>query len=86
MVKQEDINKMRVVKDTYGGVISKSVLVSRFKPSNNIIEKCNELDIDVFFLFDNKIEAHKLNNLIVHLEKVNKTFTLTNKSPNRLLH
>lgn len=76
MVKQEDINKMRVVKDTYGGVISKSVLVSRFKPSNNIIEKCNELDIDVFFLFDNKIEANKLNNLIVHLEKVETKLSL----------
>lgn len=76
MVKQEDINKMRIVKDTYGGVISKSVLVCRFKPSNNIIEKCNELDIDVFFLLDNKRATHKLNSLIVQLEKVETKLSL----------
>lgn len=47
-VKQEDINKMRIIKDTYGGVISKSILVSKFLPNTTIIEKCKELGIDVF--------------------------------------
>jgi len=76
LVKQEDINKMRIVKDTYGGIISKSVLVSRFKPSNNIIEKCNELDIDVFFLFDNVRQIYKLSNLITQLAKVETKLSL----------
>lgn len=70
MVKQEDINKMRVVKDTYGGIISKSILVCRFKPSNNIIEKCSELDIDVFYLFDDRKQVNKLENFINELDKI----------------
>lgn len=48
IVKQEDINKMRVIKQTYGGVISKSILVSRYLPATTILEKCKELDIEVF--------------------------------------
>lgn len=50
-VKQEDINKMKIIKQTYGGLVSKSILVSRFIPSPIIMEKCKELDIEVFFMF-----------------------------------
>ena len=42
---------MKVIKQTYGGVISKSILVSRYMPSRTIVEKCKELDIDVFYCF-----------------------------------
>ncbi|UPT70975.1 MAG: DUF1887 family CARF protein [Flavobacterium sp. JAD_PAG50586_2] len=48
-IKPEDINKMKIIKETYGGHISKSILVSRFPPNATIIEKCRELDIDIFY-------------------------------------
>ena len=49
IVKQEDINKIRAVKRLYGGVASKSILVSKYKPREDIIEKCIDLGIDVFY-------------------------------------
>lgn len=49
LVKQEDINKMKIVKQTYGGVIAKSILVCLEMPSQTIIEKCKELDIALFY-------------------------------------
>lgn len=48
-IKQEDINKMKVIKETYGGHISKSILVSRFPPTKTIMEKCKELNVEVFY-------------------------------------
>lgn len=47
-VGQDDINKIKAVADLYGGISSRSILVSRKKPSATIIEKCHELGIDVF--------------------------------------
>ena len=72
-VRQEDINKMKVIKQTYGGVISKSILVSRFLPSATILEKCKELDIDVFYThaFLNK-QTNPLSKLISKLNDLNK--------------
>lgn len=71
-VKQEDINKMKVIKQTYGGVISRSILVSRYLPSATILEKCKELDIDVFYTnaFNKKINL--LGKVITKLDEVNK--------------
>lgn len=69
---QDDINKMKIVKDTYGGIISKSILVSRFIPNPNILEKCKELNIDVFYCFMGKTQVNPLNKLIQALEKVEK--------------
>lgn len=63
LVKQEDINKMKIVKQTYGGVISKSILVSRELPNPSIREKCKELDIELFFSFALKQEVNPLNKL-----------------------
>lgn len=68
LVKQEDINKMRIVKDTYGGIISKSLLVSRFKPSPNIIEKCKELNIETFYCNDGIITINPLNKITSTLD------------------
>ena len=62
-VRQEDINKMKVIKQTYGGVISKSILVSRFLPNATILEKCKELEIDVFL--------HMLSVINKHSEQIN---------------
>ena len=63
LVKQEDINKMKIVKQTYGGVIAKSILVCRELPSQSIIEKCKELDIELFYSFALNKELNPLNKL-----------------------
>lgn len=76
MVKQEDINKMRIVKDTYGGIISKSLLVCRFMPSPTILEKCKELSIEVFFCFVGKNQINQLTKLIDTLNKLEKKLTI----------
>ena len=45
---QHDVNKIKAVRDLYGGISARSILVSRKQPSANIIEKCWELGIEVF--------------------------------------
>lgn len=70
LVKQEDINKMRIVKDTYGGIISKSVLVARFKPTPIIIEKCKELNVEVFYIYEGNRQINKLENLVSRLGEI----------------
>lgn len=72
-VKQEDINKMRIVKQTYGGAISKSILVCRYRPAATIVEKCKELEIEVFFNcgIQNTI-TNSLNNITNTLNMVDK--------------
>lgn len=76
IVKQEDINKMRIVKDTYGGIISKSLLVCRFIPSATILEKCKELNIDVFYCYMGNTQVNPLRKLINSLEKLEKKLTI----------
>jgi len=71
-IKQEDINKMKVIKQTYGGIISKSLLVSRFMPSQSILEKCKELDIDVFYMYAFQRIVNPLKNIIKTLDKLEK--------------
>ncbi|PLW99923.1 MAG: hypothetical protein C0594_16425 [Marinilabiliales bacterium] len=71
-VKQEDINKMKIIKQTYGGLISKSVLVSRYMVNSNILEKCKELDIEVFYSYAfNNIEINPVSKLITTLNNIN---------------
>ena len=64
---------MKAIKQTYGGLISKSILVSRFLPSPTIIEKCKELDIDIFYCyaFQNRM-VNPLNKVLVKLDEINK--------------
>ncbi|MDO9253904.1 MAG: DUF1887 family CARF protein [Bacteroidales bacterium] len=76
MVKQEDINKIKIVKDTYGGVISKSLLVCRFAPSQNILEKCKELSIGVFYCYDGSNLINPLCELVSSLDKLDKRLTI----------
>jgi hypothetical protein len=76
MVKQEDINKMRIIKDTYGGIISKSLLVCRFMPTPTILEKCKELSIDVFFCNAGSTIVNPLSKLINALDKLEKKLTI----------
>lgn len=71
-VKPEDINKMRVIRETYGGLISKSMLVSRHLPSATIIEKCKELDIEIFY-------CYAFNRLVSPLSRLASALTNLNK-------
>ncbi|MDT3403783.1 Card1-like endonuclease domain-containing protein [Mucilaginibacter terrae] len=71
-VKQEDINKMKIVKDTYGGFIAKSILVSRFTPPPGIIEKCKELNVELCVLR----QGLPANTLITALDKLNKRLSI----------
>jgi hypothetical protein len=50
VVSQSDINKMRVISKFYGGLGSKSILVSYYKPKDYLIEKCQDFGIEVFHL------------------------------------
>lgn len=75
-VRQEDINKMRIVKDTYGGIISKSILVCRFMPKSTIVEKCKELSIEVFYCNDGTTVVNPLSKLINALDKLEKKLTI----------
>ena len=63
IVKQEDLNKIRAVKKLYGGISSRSILVCKYKPRQDIIEKCHDLGIELFF-------DRNLNNLIAKLENL----------------
>ncbi|WP_419486720.1 Card1-like endonuclease domain-containing protein [Chryseobacterium bernardetii] len=75
-VKQEDINKMRIVKDTYGGLVSKSLLVCRYMPSTSIIEKCKELNIEIFYCLLGKNHINSIGKIIGTLEKLEKKITI----------
>lgn len=46
-VKASDIDKIHAVRETYGGKMSKSVLVSFFPVPDKEVEKCKELGIEV---------------------------------------
>jgi hypothetical protein len=72
MVKQEDINKMKIVKDTYGGFIAKSILVCRYMPQPGIVEKCRELDIELCVLRPGLPN----NTLMNSLDKLNKRLSI----------
>lgn len=72
LVKQEDINKMKVLKQTYGGVAAKSILVCRELPNSSIIEKCKELDIELFYSNAFNKEVNPINNLVKLISEVEK--------------
>lgn len=63
-VTQHDVNKIKAVRDLYGGISARSILVSRKQPPANIIEKCWELGIDVFS--QETTEKIKNSNKILH--------------------
>lgn len=47
-VTQEDIYKIDAVRETYGGDISQAVLASYYPVGEDLLEKCKDLQIDVF--------------------------------------
>lgn len=48
LVQAADVNKMKAVRNTYGGLAAKSILICRNYPPQRTIEKCADLGIDVF--------------------------------------
>lgn len=53
-IKQEDINKISTVNKLYGSTLSHSFLISRYKPREDIIEKCNRLGIHLLVYSKNE--------------------------------
>lgn len=45
-INADDLNKMKAIKNLYGGIGSKTLLVTRDKPKEKVVEKCKELKID----------------------------------------
>ncbi len=61
---------MKIVKQTYGGVIAKSILVCRELPNPSIIEKCKELDIELFYSIAFNKEVNPINKLIKLINEI----------------
>lgn len=67
-IKQDDINKIRAVKRLYGGIASRSILVCRYKPRPDIIEKCSDLGITIFYDKNLQNLTNIMERLIVSME------------------
>lgn len=70
----EDINKIKVIREIYGGVISKSLLVCFEAPGSHILEKCEELGIEVFY--------YKFGNIKNGFEKLQQSLNKVLETPN----
>ena len=68
IVSQSDINKMRVISKFYGGLGSKSILVSYYKPKDYLIEKCQDFGIEVFYLEENNKKNIELKSISKKLD------------------
>ncbi len=73
-ITQSDVYKITQVRDTYGGEMSKTVLVSYYPVTTDIAEKCQEAQINLFapqFAYQRKKHLEKLdsylNNIILNL-------------------
>lgn len=66
---QADINKIKVVKRLYGGLSSRSILIAKYPPRKAVIEKCQDLGIDLFYI-------PNLNGIVPKLEQVLKKYEL----------
>jgi len=64
MVSQADINKIRTVNRLYGGISSKSILICRYVPRKDLLEKCLDLGIDVFTYHSGKVSRNQNSNII----------------------
>lgn len=69
-VTQNDIYKIDGVRETYGGDISRAVLASYYPVENYLLEKCKDLQINVFApdFFEERINhLHELSDWLDHL-------------------
>lgn len=66
-----DINKIKAVREIYGGRIARSLLVSKYKPKPHIVEKCQELDIDIFYCYaDFKTKVEEIDKITNKLDEI----------------
>ncbi|MGN7863509.1 Card1-like endonuclease domain-containing protein [Chryseobacterium sp. 22458] len=73
IINQADLNKMKAVREIYGGRIAKSLLVCKFKPTDRILEKCSELDIEIFYYYDKTTRGtNSLSSIHKKLDEINK--------------
>lgn len=76
IVSSQDINKIKTIRDTYGGNSSRSVLVCQHKPEKTLFEKCKELSIDVFYIIGEKEERKTFGELIDELKALDRKLFL----------
>lgn len=69
-ITQSDLNKIRTVSKLYGGISSKSILISFYKPKDHLIEKCRDLGIEIFYLVGFASKRFKLKNIINKLDRL----------------
>lgn len=74
-VKLEDITKMHAIRQVYGGVIGKSLLVSRFMPTLAVQERCKEMDIDIYWHIKGTLK-NPLNRINIKLDTLSKKMSL----------
>ena len=53
---------MKAIGKLYGGISSKSILVSYYKPQNYLLERCRDFGIEIFYLDENR-KYTKLNTI-----------------------
>ena len=70
IVTQSDINKIRTVSKFYGGISSKSILVSFFKPKEHLIEKCQDLDIEIFYIQESSTKQNDIRTILTKLDRI----------------
>ena len=70
IVTQSDLNKIRTVSKFYGGISSKSILVSFYKPKDHLIEKCHDLGIEMFYLEGTSSKRFELKNISNKLDRL----------------
>ncbi|MBO3096825.1 Card1-like endonuclease domain-containing protein [Gelidibacter pelagius] len=70
IVTQSDLNKIRTVSKLYGGLSSKSILASFFKPKDHLLEKCQDLGIEVFCLNGDSNIPVELNSISKSLDRL----------------
>lgn len=63
-----DINKMRAIGKLYGGISSKSILVSFYKPPADLIERCQDFGVELFYLEEFNKKHIQLNTISKKLD------------------
>jgi len=72
----KDLDKFRNVVKNFGGLASKAILVTYYKPKANILEKCADNKISVFWLYDDKLKKIKKQSELIDL--LNKEYLIIN--------
>lgn len=63
----KDLDKFRNVVKNFGGLGAKAVLVSYFKPTETVLEKCSDNQLSVFWFYDARNQKKNANSDLVNL-------------------